>query len=224
MGQNILISAATYVTPFAGPSGTPSTDVSEFAKVLDYIAIMNYDRQSNPAVGAGPSSPLNDSCAPPNARFGSAVSAVEAWSSAGMPLNQTVLGVPFYGHSFDVSLPTGTSTISSYPPYNPNGTKVGDRWDGDGGLNVCGVLQGPGGIYDYWSFVEEGFLSSNGSVTDGIEYRFDECSQTVCISLTSVQKRPFKFISLIAVCVQPENTDAYILRECSVYRKEGQFH
>ena len=35
--QNLIISAAVSITPFAGPSGTPMTDVSAFAKVLDYI-------------------------------------------------------------------------------------------------------------------------------------------------------------------------------------------
>jgi chitinase len=35
--QNLIISAAVSVTPFIGSDGTPMSDVSEFAKVLDYI-------------------------------------------------------------------------------------------------------------------------------------------------------------------------------------------
>ena len=35
--QNLIISAAVSITPFAGPDGTPMTDVSGFAEVLDYI-------------------------------------------------------------------------------------------------------------------------------------------------------------------------------------------
>ena len=35
--QDLIISAAVSITPFAGPAGTPMTDVSGFAKVLDYI-------------------------------------------------------------------------------------------------------------------------------------------------------------------------------------------
>lgn len=37
------ITAATQVTPFIGPEGTPLKDISEFAKVFDWILIMNYD-------------------------------------------------------------------------------------------------------------------------------------------------------------------------------------
>ena len=35
--QGLIISAAVSVTPFIGSDGNPLTDVSEFAKVLDYI-------------------------------------------------------------------------------------------------------------------------------------------------------------------------------------------
>jgi chitinase len=35
--QDLIISAAVSITPFAGPAGTPMTDVSAFAKALDYI-------------------------------------------------------------------------------------------------------------------------------------------------------------------------------------------
>jgi chitinase len=37
LGQNITLSAAVSVTPFAGTDGKPMGDVSAFAKVLDYI-------------------------------------------------------------------------------------------------------------------------------------------------------------------------------------------
>jgi len=35
--QDLIISAAVSITPFVGPDGKPLTDVSEFAKVLNYI-------------------------------------------------------------------------------------------------------------------------------------------------------------------------------------------
>jgi chitinase len=174
-------------TPWVDVTGSPSSNISEFSNVLDYIAIMNYDVKSNPAIGAGPSSPLNDSCAPEGARFGSAMSAVQAWSTAGMPVNQIVLGVPAYGHSFVLtsnpepsSGSTQNATLSAYPQYNSSVEKRGDSWDGDGGLDVCGVMQGPGGVFTYWGLKEQGFLQQDGSVADGIKYRFDDCSQTVC--------------------------------------------
>ena len=42
-GQNLYLTAAVSTTPFVGPDGQPMTDVSQFAQVLDHIAIMNYD-------------------------------------------------------------------------------------------------------------------------------------------------------------------------------------
>uniref|UniRef100_A0A8H7Y893 GH18 domain-containing protein n=1 Tax=Psilocybe cubensis TaxID=181762 RepID=A0A8H7Y893_PSICU len=185
-GKNLILSAATFDTPWVDSTGLPSMNISEFSQVLDYIAIMNYDVKSNASVGAGPSSPLDDSCAPVGARFGSAVSAVKDWTSAGMPAHQIVLGVPAYGHSFVAAIPYlgGSNTTLQnpqflyYPPYAVNASRRGDRWDGDGGLDVCGVLEGPGGIYTYWGLMEEGFLNQDGSVKDGILSRFDNCSQT----------------------------------------------
>jgi chitinase len=39
----MILTAATSSLPWNGPDGQPLTDVSGFAKVLDYVAIMNYD-------------------------------------------------------------------------------------------------------------------------------------------------------------------------------------
>lgn len=41
--HGLLISAAVSVTPYLGSDGKPSTNLSDFAAVLDHIAIMNYD-------------------------------------------------------------------------------------------------------------------------------------------------------------------------------------
>jgi chitinase len=35
--EDLIITAAVTITPFIGSDGNPMTDVSEFAKVLDYI-------------------------------------------------------------------------------------------------------------------------------------------------------------------------------------------
>lgn len=41
--QSAKITAATQTVPFAGSTGRPLQDVSEFAQVLDWIVLMNYD-------------------------------------------------------------------------------------------------------------------------------------------------------------------------------------
>jgi GH18 family chitinase len=42
-GVQFTISAAVGLTPFMDASGSPSTDVSSFAEVFDYINMMDYD-------------------------------------------------------------------------------------------------------------------------------------------------------------------------------------
>ncbi|KAH0828077.1 hypothetical protein J3R83DRAFT_3733 [Lanmaoa asiatica] len=63
---------------------------------------MNYDVWGSWSSAVGPNSPLNDTCASPADQVGSAVSAVKAWTAAGVPVDQIVLGVASYGHSFSV--------------------------------------------------------------------------------------------------------------------------
>jgi chitinase len=205
-GRSITLSAATYVEPFVDASGQPSSDVSGFADVLDYIAIMNYDLKSNTAIGAGPSSPLDDYCAPSGAKYGSASSSAAAWTKAGIPPNKLVLGVGAYGHSriipSSVALNAGNSTLNAYPAYNPSNTKIGDRWDGEGGLDVCGAMQGPGGVYTYWGLIEEGFLKSDGSAGTDIVVRYDDCSETVREPLTPFSRFSFTLSSPFSITLR----------------------
>ncbi len=98
-----------------------------------------------------------------------------------MPRDQIVLGVASYGHSFHVkeSNALGSDALQAYPAFQTSAQAKGDRWDGDGGVDVCGVEQGPSGVFTFWGLVEEGFINANGSALDGIGYRYDDCSQTV---------------------------------------------
>ncbi|KAF7352678.1 MPN domain-containing protein [Mycena venus] len=91
------ITAATLNTPFCGSSGQPMKDVSQFAQLLDWILIMNYDvwgASSDP----GPNAPLSDACNNSTQPGANAAAAFGAWSSAGFPASKLVLGVPSYGY------------------------------------------------------------------------------------------------------------------------------
>lgn len=78
--------------------------------------------------GAGPNAPLQDSCAPSNNQFGSCESAVKAWTAAGFPANQIMLGVPSYGHSYTVSssvINGNAQKLAQYPSFNKNTVPLG---------------------------------------------------------------------------------------------------
>ncbi|OBZ77717.1 Chitinase A1 [Grifola frondosa] len=154
-----------------------------FAKVLDYIEIMNYDVFGLWTSTAGPNSPLNDTCAPSADQQGSAVSAVKAWTAAGFPASQIALGVASYGHSYSVStseaLPDG-KTLALFPTFSKT-VPQGDSSDTDAASTTeCGVLV-PGGFSGIWNFnglINGNVLTSNGTVNTGYDYTYDECSQT----------------------------------------------
>ncbi|KAK7043207.1 hypothetical protein VNI00_008561 [Paramarasmius palmivorus] len=186
VGANITLTAATSIQPWNDTNGVPSTDLSGFAQAFDFITIMNYDVWNSLSPRAGPNSPLNDTCAPsgsPKIEFGSAVSSVKGWTNAGFPLNKIVLGVPAYGHSWVVpqseAFTNGSITeLASYPMFNRQAEHLGDSWDGEGGTDICGNPVGPSGVYNFWGLIEEGYLNSDGSVKDGIAFRYDNCSET----------------------------------------------
>ncbi|KAI0085037.1 chitinase [Irpex rosettiformis] len=192
VGKDMILTAATSSLPWHGLDGTALTDVSGFARVLDYVAIMNYDIWGHWSTAVGPNSPLNDTCAPTADQQGSAVSSVKAWTAAGMPLHQIVLGVASYGHSFSVAVDDAfecqdendnLGVLAAYPPFDAATYPTGDTWDDGAGTDVCGNATPAGGNFDFWGLVQGGFLNENGTVNaaGGIEYRFDECSQTAYV-------------------------------------------
>ncbi|CCM01183.1 uncharacterized protein FIBRA_03231 [Fibroporia radiculosa] len=193
--SNLTLSAAVGDKPWTGSNGSPSTNVSAFAASLDYIEVMNYDVWGSWSPTVGPNSPLNDTCAPSADQQGSAVSALAAWTAAGFPANQIVLGVAGYGHSFDVPQATAfasgsTTELAAYPSFEKSDQPLGDSWDSDApaGVDQCGAATGgPSGIFNYWGLIEEGFLMDNGTVAPGIGYRYDSCSQTPYVYKPSTQ-------------------------------------
>ncbi|KAF8582525.1 glycoside hydrolase family 18 protein [Ramaria rubella] len=181
--SKLILSAATSITPFMDASGSPSANVAPFAKVLDFIEVMNYDIWGSWSSAVGPNAPLADACASPADQQGSATSAVKAWTGAGFPAHQIVLGVASYGHSFHVSNSTAiqNGVLVPYPAFDAQQQPDGDAWDDAAGPDVCGVQQPVGGNFDFWGLIDGGFLTSNGKPASGIAYRFDNCSQTAYV-------------------------------------------
>ncbi|KAJ8509393.1 hypothetical protein ONZ45_g8433 [Pleurotus djamor] len=190
VGSNLTLSAAVGLAPFMGSDGTPMTDVSAFAEVLDHISIMAYDVWGSWSTSVGPNAPLDDSCA--STKAGSATSAVKAWTAAGFPASQLALGIAAYGHSFHVPTSTAVDTqgrLVTSPTFDKAQQPKGDSWDTADGSTVdqCGNPELTSGVYNFWGLVEGGFLTNNGTAASGIDYQFDECSQTPFVYNPSTQ-------------------------------------
>jgi chitinase len=221
-GSNVTLSATAGITPWADSKGIPSKNVSDFSNALDFVTLMSYDIASNSTFGAGSSSPLFDSCAPISARTGSVESGVSAWTAAGFPKNQIVIGVPAYGHSFSVlsggSGPNTSTTLPMYPFYSEVRVR-GDNWDAfPNATNVCGVQEGCGGTYEYWGLIKGGFLNPDGSPQTGIKYRFDNCTKTVGLRLVQGRNQfiecvhslqPFVYNTTSKLYVSYEDPDSF---------------
>jgi len=181
------LTETTLLTAAVGSSPWQDFDsLSEFAPLLDYITIMNYDlyEPGNPGVTQiGPNSPLEDSCMPANAPvMGSATTAVQAWSDAGIPKEKLVLGVPAYGYSYrvpkvDAIASDGTLNITA--SYDQNNQTKGDAWDDSAGVDICGQKTGQGGAWTFWGLVKADYLNNDGRHSSSVEYKWDNCSQTV---------------------------------------------
>ena len=144
---------------------------------------MNYDVFGLFSLTVGPNSPLNDSCAPPAYQQGSAVSAVQAWSGAGFPPHQIILGVASYGHSYHVNRSEALDAsggLKLFPDFNKTDHPSGDAWDSTaGGVDECGNPNVVGGIFNFWGLIVGGFLKDNGAPSCEVHHNFDNCSQTV---------------------------------------------
>ncbi|KAG5654588.1 hypothetical protein H0H81_011563 [Sphagnurus paluster] len=203
IGKTLILSAATATVPFNDASGNPSTSVVGFSKFLDFVAIMNYDIWGPWSPTVGPNAPLDDACAAPSNRQGSATSAVKKWVEAGIPASKLVLGVPAYGHSFKVpkadALKSGSATeLASYPEFDASSHPAGDSWDDAPGVDVCGVFEPQGGVITFWGLIQKGYLNDKGTVKPGILSAYDTCSQT-----------PYVYNLKLEVMVSYDNAESF---------------
>ncbi|KAF8156990.1 glycoside hydrolase family 18 protein [Crassisporium funariophilum] len=175
IGSGLILSAAVGMTPFAGTDGKPMSDVSGFADVLDFIAIMAYDVWGSFSASVGPNAPLKDSCAPSPA--GSGQSAVDAWTAAKFPANQITLGVASYGRSYSVKS-SAASKIGDYPVFDATAQPLGEEDTGVAGVDQCGVATGNSGLFNFEGMIKAGFLTKSGKPASGVAYKYDDCSET----------------------------------------------
>ncbi|CAE6478866.1 unnamed protein product [Rhizoctonia solani] len=181
--KSARLTAATQVTPFAGPDGRPLKDVSAFAKVLDWILIMNYDIWGASPT-PGPNAPLRDGCHNSTQPDASASASVAAWMAAGFPSSQITLGLPSYGY-------VQTSTAKALIQRRRIPGKLRVRQDEDDEVQAAGAgtvrVKGEGeggdsGQVQFKQLIKAGALkiNSNGNYVGagGFSRLWDVCSST----------------------------------------------
>ncbi|KIY68919.1 glycoside hydrolase family 18 protein [Cylindrobasidium torrendii FP15055 ss-10] len=181
IGDNKIISSAVTHQPWLGANGSPLTDVSSFAAVMDYVNIMNYDvwgASANP----GPNAPYEDKCGTNTQPQATAKAAFASWTNAGFPANKLLLGLPTYGY---VSQSTATGLSGSLVEGKKSSTtliphpreKKGIKAKADANLQSWYGQQIPFG-----KIVESGalFKQADGTYnsTNGFTYQWDWCSDT----------------------------------------------
>jgi chitinase len=87
LGTSAIIAAAVSHLPWLGSNGKPLTNVKDYAAVMTYINIMNYDVWG--ASGTpGPNAPMGNLCGTSKQPQASAQAAVSQWKAAGFPANK----------------------------------------------------------------------------------------------------------------------------------------
>ncbi|KAF9569320.1 glycoside hydrolase [Agrocybe pediades] len=173
------ITAAVESTPFVDNKGKPLKDLTEFAEVLDWVLIMNYDvwgSSSNP----GPNAPLYDACGNSTQPDASAVGAFNAWTRANFPASKLVLGLPSYGY-ISSSKAQHLRTRSNKGAEDSSGFKVKND-DGDSEGQV-----------QFRELIKQGVLVPTSddrgyptyAASEGFETLWDGCSETPYIRSTS---------------------------------------
>lgn len=150
IGEDKILSAA--VSP--NPGHAAHIDGAAVTEVFDYVSVMAYDYHGAWDPVTGHNAPLN-----PQAGDGdfNVTKTVEAWNASGFPMAQLMLGVPWYGRSWQ-------------------GVSCESMGDSSSGLGCEASGAGPGtwedGVLDYQD-VRTNYLGATGWVST-----FDDATQT----------------------------------------------
>ncbi|CAG8791629.1 2403_t:CDS:2, partial [Dentiscutata erythropus] len=119
LGNDKLLTLAVSTSPFDGPNGTIS-DVSPFAKLVDWVNIMAYDVSVSNGNNerwvqfTGPNAPFDIPATTTNRV--SFKSSISNWMNAGMPSSKIVMGVEFMGRAQTALEPMSTSQYVKRDP------------------------------------------------------------------------------------------------------------
>ncbi|KAJ1718135.1 hypothetical protein LPJ61_006820, partial [Coemansia biformis] len=168
-----LITMAVGVAPFE-VGGTPSADVSEFAKVVDYAHLMLYDINGIWNDVTGPNAPMD--FVQGKGMQASFKSGITAWKVAKWPAEQLTAGIAFYGRSTTATADMSTDPKNQYQPQSkaiPQGDKEDASW-----TDTCAGTTSLSGQWQWKHLRDQGLLSSPDTAASGWTRYWDDVSQT----------------------------------------------
>ncbi|KAJ1830289.1 hypothetical protein LPJ63_005027 [Coemansia sp. RSA 2711] len=168
-----LITMATRLQPFDVDS-VPLTDVTAFAKVLDFINLMIYDINGSWMPQTAPNAPFDyeDGQGSPV----SFITAIDAWTKAGWPASKLNAGVPFYGRSTTALVDMTKDPKNQYQ----NQSSVlpqGDRED-LAALDKCANATSVSGTWQWRLLREQGVLTSPTTAAAPWIRQWDDITKT----------------------------------------------
>ncbi|KAJ1896384.1 hypothetical protein LPJ66_004023 [Kickxella alabastrina] len=167
-----LITMAVYVEPFH-INGVPS-DVTEFAKVVDFANLMQYDINGAWNPETGPNGPF-DFEQGKGTPF-SFVSAIDAWTGNGWPANQLTGGVAFYGRSTTATVDMTLDPENQYQAQSKV-VPLGDSDDAEW-LDVCAGATSVSGNWKWKNLRSQGVLTDPETAALPWVRHWDPISQT----------------------------------------------
>ncbi|CAG8689499.1 26807_t:CDS:2, partial [Gigaspora margarita] len=177
LGNDKLLTLAVSTSPFNGPNGTIS-DVSPFAKLVDWVNIMAYDVSVSDGNTeswvqlTGPNAPFDIPDSTTNrASFKSSIS---NWMNAGMPSSKIVMGVEFMGRAQTALEPMSTSQYVKRDPVVPEGDQS-DQMSTD---SCPGANSSYSGIWTWGNLRQQGLLSCTLEGSSSWKRNFDNITQT----------------------------------------------
>ncbi|KAJ2210354.1 hypothetical protein IW140_006385 [Coemansia sp. RSA 1813] len=168
-----LITMAVRVEPF-DVNGKPSTDVSEFAKAVDFINLMQYDFNGAWNNDTGPNAPLNFEKG--KGVQSSFVSAIDAWTKAGWPASQINAGLPFYGRATTANEDMTKDPNNQYQPQS-NTIPQGDKEDAQS-QDPCTNATSFSGIWQWKHLRDQNVLTGAEEAASPWVRTWDDTSMT----------------------------------------------
>ncbi|KAJ6782480.1 hypothetical protein PWT90_07886 [Aphanocladium album] len=168
-----LLTLAMRVQPFDGPNG-PLSDVSAFAKVVDYGNLMQYDINGGWNSVTGPLAPFNfESGRGAQVSF---VSAIDAWTAAGWPAAQLNAGYAFYGLSTTALEDMTKDPTNQYQPQSST-VPLGDKEDASW-YDACAGATSNSGTWQWKHLLDQGVLSAPTTASAPWVRQWDNTTQT----------------------------------------------